>query len=112
MPRRKSVGFKRDIGVDSRFKSALIQKFINVVMERGKKNVARRIVYDALDVLVKKAGGEAKGYSLFEKALNQIRPVVEVKSRRVGGGVYQVPVEVRYERGVALSFRWLIGAAE
>lgn len=112
MPRRKSVNFKRDIGVDSRFKSPLVQKFINVVMECGKKNVARTIVYEAFDILIKKAGGgDSKGYALFEKALAQIRPAVEVKSRRVGGGVYQVPVEVRYDRAMALSLRWLIGAA-
>lgn len=112
MPRRKTVNLRREIGVDIRFKSAIIQKLINVVMERGKKNIATVIVYDALDVLVKKADGDdAKGYAFFEKALGQIRPSVEVKSRRVGGGVYQVPSEVRSCRAEALSLRWLISAA-
>ena len=69
MPRRKTVNLKRDIGVDARFKSSLIQKLTNVVMKQGKKNIARKIVYDAMDTLVKKAGGDAKkGYELFEKA--------------------------------------------
>lgn len=111
MPRRKSVNFKREIGVDSRFKSPVVQKLINVVMERGKKNIAREIIYEAFDILAKKAGGESKGYALFEKSLQQIRPLVEVKPRRVGGGVYQVPVEVRSDRALTLSLRWLIDAA-
>jgi small subunit ribosomal protein S7 len=112
MPRRKSVNFIRDIGVDARFKSVVVQKFINIVMECGKKNIARTIVYEAFDILNKKSGGDdRKGFALFEKALGQIQPYVEVKSRRVGGGVYQIPTEVRPERAVALSFRWLIEAA-
>ena len=112
MARRKSAGFKRDIGVDERFGSELVQKFINVVMWRGKKNTARRIVYDALDILIKKSGGDSKkGYDLFEKAFNQIIPLIEVRSRRVGGSVYQIPVEVRKERARALALRWLINAA-
>jgi small subunit ribosomal protein S7 len=112
MPRRNLVGLIRDIGVDERFKSSLVQKFINIVMERGKKDVARRIVYSAIDVLIGKCNGdEKKAFVLFEKAMSQIRPYVEVKARRVGGGVYQVPVEVRPERAVALSLRWLIDAA-
>lgn len=112
MPRRKKQILRRDIGVDPRFKSNLVQKFINIIMERGKKNTARSIVYDAFDLLVKKAdGSEEKGYALFEKAVSQVRPYVEVKSRRVGGGVYQIPVEVREGRAVALAFRWIIDAA-
>ncbi|KKQ33008.1 MAG: 30S ribosomal protein S7 [candidate division TM6 bacterium GW2011_GWF2_37_49] len=112
MPRRKIVLKKRDIGVDERFKSALVQKFINIIMERGKKDVARRIVYEAFDILTSKNDGDpAKAFALFEKAMSQIRPYVEVKARRVGGGVYQIPTEVRADRAVALSFRWLIEAA-
>jgi small subunit ribosomal protein S7 len=112
MPRRKSVGFKRDVGVDPRFKSGLVQKFINIIMERGKKNKARSIVYEAFDILSKKVGGnDSKTFAFFEKALSQIRPLVEVKSRRVGGGVYQVPVEIRFDRASALAFRWLIVSA-
>lgn len=112
MPRRKKQGLKRDIGVDARFKSYLVQKLINIIMERGKKSIARTIVYDAFDVLVAKSeGSPEKGYALFEKAIAQLRPHVEVKSRRVGGGVYQIPVEVKEHRAVALSMRWLIEAA-
>ena len=112
MPRRKSVNFIRDIGVDARFQSAVMQKFINVLMERGKKSVARSIVYEAFDIIAaKNSGDDAKAYALFEKALVQIKPVVEVKSRRVGGGVYQVPTEVRQDRAMALALRWLIKAS-
>ena len=112
MPRRKSVNLIRDIGKDPRYDSAVVQKLINVVMWRGKKNVARKIVYDALDVLVKKAGGDTeKGLELFNKALDSIIPAVEVRPRRVGGSVYQIPKEVASNRGKALAMRWLIKAA-
>ncbi|MFA6534646.1 MAG: 30S ribosomal protein S7 [Candidatus Babeliales bacterium] len=112
MPRRKSVRAQRDIGVDERFKSFLVQKLINTVMDCGKKDTARRIVYDAFDVLKSKNNGDdVKGYALFEKAISQIKPYVEVKARRVGGGVYQIPTEVRPERSLALALRWLIEAA-
>lgn len=112
MPRRKKQQFIRDIGVDVRFKSPLVQKFINVVMERGKKQVAQRIVYDALEIIIKKNdGSDKKGCEVFERAIEKLRPAVEVKSRRVGGGMYQVPTEVRPRRAQALAFRWLISAA-
>jgi small subunit ribosomal protein S7 len=112
MPRRKAVLCKRDIGVDPRFSSLLVQKLINIVMERGKKNVARSIVYDAFDAIAKKINGDdKKAFALFEKAMDQIKPYVEVKSRRVGGGVYQVPTEVRPERQMSLTIRWLIDSA-
>ena len=112
MPRRKSVNLIRDIGVDPRFKSFLIQKFVNILMERGKKNIARAIVYEAFDILNKKINGDdKKSFALFEKALGQVKPHVEVKSRRVGGGVYQIPIEVRTNRALALAYRWIIEAA-
>ncbi len=112
MPRRKSVNFVRDIGVDPVYGSQTVQKLINVVMVCGKKNVARTIVYDALEVLTKKAGGDKeKGLELFNKALDQIIPAVEVRPRRVGGSVYQIPKEVAFNRGRALAMRWLIKAA-
>jgi small subunit ribosomal protein S7 len=112
MPRRNKKIPKRDIGVDPRFHSSLIQKFINVAMQRGKKNLAQSIVYDAMDYLVRKAGGdEKKGLELFMRAFDQIAPHVEVRSRRVGGSVYQIPVEVRTERRQALALRWLLKAA-
>jgi len=112
MPRRNKVLLKRDIGVDPRFNSFIVQKFINVLMERGKKSVARGIVYEAFDLIAKKCdGSDEKAFALFEKALEQIKPYVEVKSRRVGGGVYQVPTEVRQERQASLTLRWLLNAA-
>lgn len=112
MPRRKSVNFVREIGVDPRFQSELIQKFINIVMERGKKTIAQAIVYNAFDILKEKRGGDdEQALAVFDRALQQIRPAVEVKSRRVGGGVYQVPTEVRPSRATALAFRWLLTAA-
>ena len=112
MPRRKSVNFVRDIGVDSRFQSGVVQKLINMIMERGKKEVARRIVYEAFDIVAQKVGGDdRKGFAVFEKAMGQIRPFVEVKARRVGGGVYQIPTEVVPNRALALSMRWLIESA-
>ena len=109
MPRRKSVGLERKIGVDSKFNSYLAQKLINMVMEHGKKSVARAIVYEAFDVLSQRSGGDSKnGLQLFERAVEKIRPAVEVKSRRVGGGVYQIPAEVGSRRSLALALRWLI----
>lgn len=113
MPRRKSVNFIRPIGVDARYGSETVQKLINVVMWRGKKNAARHIVYEALDTLSKKAGGDKeKGLAYFSKALDSIMPTIEVRARRVGGSVYQIPVEVQPHRARALAMRWLIGAAK
>lgn len=112
MPRRKSVNLIRVIGQDARYNSDVVQKLINVVMWRGKKNAARKIVYDALDVINKKTGGDRdKGLAYFLKALDQIIPAVEVRPRRVGGSVYQIPMEVQTHRGRALAMRWLINAA-
>jgi len=113
MPRRKSVNLKRNIGVDARFRSQLVQKLINVILKRGKKHVARSLVYDAFDEIAKrKKLSDDQAFILFERAVDQIRPSVEVKSRRVGGGVYQIPIEVRSSRALALSLRWLINAAK
>ncbi len=109
MPRRKKVGLIREIGLDIKYKSKLVQRLINCIMEQGKKNVARTIVYEALDVVSQKTGN--KGFATFERAIDQLRPAVEVKSRRVGGGVYQIPTEVRPARATALALRWLIGSA-
>ncbi len=113
MPRRKSINFKRDIGVDLVYGSQLVQKLINVVMERGKKNIARKIVYDALDIIVKKnSGDKEKGLKLFYGAFEKVVPAIEVRPRRVGGSVYQIPVEVRSDRANALAIRWLIEASK
>ena len=113
MPRRKKASFKRDIGVDPIYGSALIQKLINVIMWRGKKNAARTIVYDAIETLIKKnQGDKEKAMNVFHKAFEKLVPLIEVKPRRVGGSVYQIPTEVSEDRGRALALRWLIGAAK
>ncbi|MBL4722176.1 MAG: 30S ribosomal protein S7 [Alcanivorax sp.] len=108
MPRRRVVA-KREILPDPKFGSQLLAKFMNHVMVDGKQSVAERIVYGALDIVTERKSGEA--LELFEKALDNIRPVVEVKSRRVGGATYQVPVEVRPSRRTALAMRWLVDSA-
>lgn len=108
MPRRRVVG-QRKILPDPKFGSELLAKFVNVVMVDGKKSVAEAIVYGALDIIATKSGKEH--LALFEVALDNIRPAVEVKSRRVGGATYQVPVEVRPSRRQALAMRWLVDAA-
>tara|TARA_R110002073_G_scaffold319645_1_gene494397 strand:- start:930 stop:1400 length:471 start_codon:yes stop_codon:yes gene_type:complete len=105
MPRRRVVA-KREILPDPKFGSLTLAKFMNHVMVDGKKSVAERIVYGALDVVSERTPGDP--LETFEKALDAIAPMVEVKSRRVGGATYQVPVEVRVERRHALAMRWLV----
>ena len=109
MPRRR-VAAKREILPDPKFGSQTLAKFINMVMEDGKKAVAERILYGALDTVTTKRGGDPM--DTLEQALENVRPVVEVKSRRVGGATYQVPVEVRPDRRNALAIRWIIGFAK
>ncbi len=108
MPRRREVP-KREVLPDPKFGSVDISKFVNVIMTSGKKSVAERIVYRAMDVINQKPGKNA--VDVFLAALNNARPIVEVKSRRVGGANYQVPVEVRANRRTALAMRWLREAA-
>jgi len=108
MPRRR-VAAKREILPDPKFGSQTLAKFVNIVMEDGKKAVAERILYGALDTVLEKRGGDPM--DTLEQALENVRPVVEVKSRRVGGATYQVPVEVRPVRRNALAMRWLIDAS-
>ena len=108
MPRRRVVG-QRKILPDPKFGSQLLAKFMNVVMLDGKKSTAEKIVYGALDIVAEKTGKDH--LDVFEDALDNIRPTVEVKSRRVGGSTYQVPVEVRPVRRNALGMRWLVEAA-
>jgi len=108
MPRRRVVA-KREILPDPKFGNQTLAKFINHVMVSGKKPLAERIVYGALDKVAEKTKGDP--VETFEKALEALRPVVEVKSRRVGGATYQVPVEVRPNRRTALAMRWLVDAA-
>ena len=108
MPRRRVVA-KREILLDPKFHDITLAKFINHVMVSGKKAVAERIVYGALSEIEEK--GSANPLDTFEKALEEIAPLVEVKSRRVGGATYQVPVEVRPSRRNALAMRWLVDSA-
>ncbi len=103
MPRRREVP-KREILPDPKFGSVDLSKFVNVLMGSGKKSVAERIIYGAFDQIKSKSGKDP--LEVFAAALNNVKPVVEVKSRRVGGANYQVPVEVRPVRRMALSMRW------
>ena len=109
---RRAAAPHRTILPDPKFGNDMLAKFINMVMERGKKSAAEKIVYGAIDRIGDKsgrAGGEA--IAVLQQALDNVKPVVEVKSRRVGGATYQVPVEVRTDRARALAIRWLITAA-
>lgn len=109
MPRRREVP-KRVILPDPKFGDLQISKFINMIMRSGKKSTAERILYFALDNIANKSPMDS--VELMEKALENVRPVVEVKSRRVGGATYQVPIEVRPSRRNTLAMRWLIDAAQ
>lgn len=105
MPRRR-VAAKREVLPDPKFGSPLLAKFVNHVMESGKKSVAERIVYGALDIVKEKLNKDP--LEVFEQAMENIAPMVEVKARRVGGATYQVPVEVRPSRRNALAMRWMV----
>lgn len=109
MPRRRVIA-KREVLPDPKYGSKVLAKFMNHVMVSGKKSLAERIVYGALNK-VQERSGNANPIEVFEKALETIQPMVEVKSRRVGGATYQVPVEVRYDRQAALAMRWLVDFA-
>jgi len=108
MPRRREIA-KREVLPDPKYSSQDVAKFINVLMTRGKKSVAESILYGALEQIKKKGGKDP--LEVFNQAVNNVKPMVEVKSRRVGGANYQVPVEVRPVRRVALAMRWLRDAA-
>jgi small subunit ribosomal protein S7 len=103
---RKRRATKRDVLPDSLYKSKVVAKLINQIMKDGKKGTAQRIVYDAFEIIEKKTGEDAM--TVFDKAMENIKPALEVKSRRVGGANYQVPVEVRGDRRQTLAFRWLV----
>ncbi|OGA15186.1 MAG: 30S ribosomal protein S7 [Betaproteobacteria bacterium RIFCSPLOWO2_12_FULL_63_13] len=109
MPRRREVP-KRDILPDPKYSNVEVAKFVNVIMTRGKKSIAEHIVYDAFDLIKAKSGKDP--LEVFSQAVQNVKPLVEVKSRRVGGANYQVPVEVRPVRRAALSMRWLREAAQ
>tara|TARA_B100001540_G_scaffold140678_1_gene125035 strand:- start:254 stop:724 length:471 start_codon:yes stop_codon:yes gene_type:complete len=108
MSRKRKAPKKISI-VDPRYKSAIIPKLINSIMYDGKKTVAEKIIYDAIDKIKSKSKEEP--ITIFNEAINNIRPTVEVRSRRVGGATYQVPVEVKSKRSQALALRWLIDAS-
>jgi small subunit ribosomal protein S7 len=110
MPRRK-ITEKRTIDPDPRFNSVLVSKFTHGIMERGKKSVAQKIFYGAMDIIGEQVT-DVEPIAVFDKAMEMVRPKVEVKSRRVGGATYQVPVEVRPERRNALAIRWIISFAK
>ncbi|PID74323.1 MAG: 30S ribosomal protein S7 [Deltaproteobacteria bacterium] len=107
---RRRAAEKRPVDPDPRFNSVLVSKFTNGLMERGKKTLAQRIFYDAMDIVASKVKDEDP-LTVFEEAMEKVRPRVEVKSRRVGGATYQVPMEVRQSRKNALAIRWIIGYA-
>ncbi len=104
MPRRGKVS-KRKIQPDSKYNSVLVQKFINKIMMVGKKSTAEKILYKAMDIVAQKTGKNA--LEVFETAINNVMPLMEVKSRRVGGSTYQIPIEVEKERGISIAMKWI-----
>ncbi len=108
MPRRREVP-ERIIVPDSKYNNKLVTKFIKSIMRDGKKSLAESIIYDSFDIIEKKTNESP--LKLFEKAIDRVRPTIEVKSRRVGGSTYQVPTEIRQSRRTALGIRWIIGYA-
>ncbi len=106
MPRRR-VAAKREILPDPIYNSKLVSKFISSIMKDGEKSVAARICYGSFDIIKAKTGNDP--LKVFKTALDNVKPVLEVKSRRVGGATYQVPVDIRPQRRIALAFRWIIG---
>lgn len=108
MPRRREVP-KREILPDPKYRNQTLAKFVNIMMRDGKKSIAEKIMYGALDIIAQR--GKEDTLAVFNDALENVRPVVEVKSRRVGGATYQVPVEVRAMRRTALAMRWIVDAA-
>ena len=108
MPRKGHIA-KRDVLPDPMYNSKVVTKFINSIMEDGKKGVAQKICYDAFEIVAQRSGKEA--LEVFEEAMNNVMPLLEVKARRIGGATYQVPIEVRAERRQTLGIRWMLAAA-
>jgi len=109
MPRKRRV-VKRELMPDPKFSSILVTKFVNCLMRKGKKGITEKIFYDSIDIIQNKT--KKSGMEIFKKAIDNVQPLLEVKSRRVGGATYQVPVEVRPRRKYALAIRWLINYAK
>ncbi len=106
---RRSQAVRRELAPDPQFQSVLLSAFINKVMKNGKKSLAERIVYTAMGRVEEQSG--RRGIDMFEQAIRNVTPIIEVKPRRVGGATYQVPIDIRSERRQALALRWLIDAA-
>ena len=106
---RRRDSIKREILPDPRYNSKLVAQFVNVMMRSGKKSISQRILYDSFDIIEQKSSED--GLVVFRQAINNAKPLLEIRSRRVGGATYQVPVDVRPERRTTLSIRWLIQAA-
>jgi small subunit ribosomal protein S7 len=104
---RKGPAPRRDLLPDPVYRSVLVTQIVNKILSRGKRSLAERIVYGALDIVAEKTGGDA--LAVLKRAIDNVRPTLEVKSRRVGGATYQVPVEVRPRRATTLAVRWLVG---
>jgi small subunit ribosomal protein S7 len=109
MPRRKIIK-KREPMADSKFNSPLVTRFVSCLMRSGKKSVAERVFYNSMDIIEKRTG--QPGIQVFKQAVNNVKPVLEVRPRRVGGATYQVPMEVRHERRTALAIRWILTHAK
>ena len=107
---RRTKAIKKKVIYDPKYNDSLVGKFINIIMTQGKKSVAEKIIYQAFDFIENNANEQP--IKIFKKAIDKARPLAEVRSRRVGGANYQVPVEVRLERSLALSFRWIRNAAK
>ena len=108
MPRKGIIG-RREVQADPIYSNSLVQKFVNCIMYQGKRSVAQEIVYNAFEIMKERANDDP--LKVFKKAVDNVKPVLEVKTRRVGGANYQIPVEVSAERRTSLSIRWLIGYA-
>jgi len=106
---RKKTAPRRQILPDPKFNDLLVARFINNVLKQGKKNTARQIVYNAIDLAEQRS--KVNGLDLFRKAVNNAKPILEIRARRVGGATYQIPTEVRQDRSIALAIRWLINYA-
>ena len=107
---RKKRANKRITTCDAKYNDVLVARFINNVLKKGKKHLARKIVYDAFDIVEKR--GKGSGFEVFRKAIDNVKPLLEIRARRVGGATYQIPTEVREDRSIALALRWLINYAD
>jgi len=106
---RRKRAEKRIVQPDPKFNDVLVSKFINAVLQQGKKHRARRIVYDAIGIVEERS--KTSGLDVYKKAINNLRPLLEIRARRVGGATYQIPTEVRQDRSIALALRWLLNYA-